>query len=357
MIDELANIVDSLKAGRAVDRVSVRTFLGWFGAQRRGWSVVSNIRLQLQEAGLVTVPDFESRYLHAGIEFQLATGTKEEEEASDTADVHVVDEPIVLDSTSSPPEPVINWVSRDPSYRISKLAAANSGVTSIKRDASLSEAATLMMARDFSQLPVMTGERDVQGIISWKSIGSRLALGYGADVVNKLMERAHEVGADTSIFEAISLIVQHDYVLVRGDHNKVTGIVTASDLSLQFRTLTEPFLLLSEIENLIRNMIGDRFTPAELSAACELDTDADREVHSVADLTFGEYIRLLENPERWDRLKLAVDRVLFCRDLDRVRRIRNDVVHFDPDGITPEDLDTLRHITRFLKQLEAMRSG
>ena len=212
-----------------------------------------------------------------------------------------------------------------------------------------------MMARDFSQLPVMTGERDVQGIISWRSIGSRLALGYPAVVVDKLMEQAHEVRADTSIFEAISLIVQHGYVLVRGEHHKITGIVTASDLSLQFRTLTEPFLLLSEIENLIRNMIGDRFSQAELAAAYE--PDADREVHNVADLTFGEYIRLLENPKRWDRLKLAVDRVLFCKDLDRVRRIRNDVVHFGPDGITTEDLDMLRDFTRFLKQLEAIRAS
>jgi hypothetical protein len=167
------------------------------------------------------------------------------------------------------------------------------------------------------------------------------------------MEQAHEVRADTSIFEAISIIVQHDYVLVRGEHNKITGIVTASDLSLQFRTLTEPFLLLSEIENLIRNMIGDRFSKAELSEASERDAE---KVDSVADLTFGEYMRLLENPKRWDRLKLAVDRVLFCNDMDRVRRIRNDVVHFDPDGITTEDLDLLRHFTRFLKQLEALRA-
>ncbi len=68
-------------------------------------------------------------------------------------------------------------------------------------------------------------------------------------------------------------------------------------------------------------------------------------------------MRLLENPKRWDRLKLAVDRVLFCKDLDRVRRIRNDVVHFDPDGITTEDLDMLRDFTRFLKQLEAIRAS
>ena len=33
-----------------------------------------------------------------------------------------------------------------------------------------------MLSNDFSQLPVMTGPRELKGIVSWKSIGSRLAL-------------------------------------------------------------------------------------------------------------------------------------------------------------------------------------
>jgi predicted transcriptional regulator len=296
MIRELAAVADSLKAGRAVEQVTVRTFLSWFGAQRRGWWIVRQIREQLAEADLVTVPDFESRWLDAPIEFQLRTMTSEE--GLVTAEADALEE---ADSVAVAGEPVISWVSKDPTYRISKLKAAYEGVMAINRHASLSEASTLMMAQDFSQLPVMTGERTVHGIISWKSIGSRLALGHSADIVEKLMEQAHEVHADTSIFEAISLVVQHGYVLIRNEHSKIRGIVTASDLSLQFRALTEPFLLLSEIENLIRNMIGDRFSLMELIAARDPDSQ-HREVHSVADLTFGEYIRLLENPERWGRL-------------------------------------------------------
>jgi hypothetical protein len=183
-------------------------------------------------------------------------------------------------------------------------------------------AVTLMMARDFSQIPVMTGERDVRGVISWLSIGSRLALGHDGNAVTAFTQKAFEVTSDTSIFDAISLIVEHDYVLIRGEANKITGIVTASDLSLQFRTLTEPFLLLSEIENLIRNLIGDRFTIAQLAAT--RDPTATREVRTVADFTFGEYIRLLENPERWDQLKLAIDRTLFCKNLPMVNCVRMD---------------------------------
>ena len=33
-----------------------------------------------------------------------------------------------------------------------------------------------MLAHDFSQLPVMTTSREVKGAVSWKTIGSRLAL-------------------------------------------------------------------------------------------------------------------------------------------------------------------------------------
>jgi hypothetical protein len=57
MIRELAAVADNLKAGRAVEQVTVRTFLSWFGAQRRGWSIVRQIREQLAEADFVTVPD------------------------------------------------------------------------------------------------------------------------------------------------------------------------------------------------------------------------------------------------------------------------------------------------------------
>lgn len=344
MADELFSVAEDLKNGRSPKSVTVREFLNWFGAQRRGYNIVHFIRTQLEEAGLETVPDFESAWLDGPIDFKSNSAPS----LSENVELEQVMEPGIPVALM---EPAISWISRDPSYRISKLAAANEGVFWVGPDAPLSEAVTLMMSRDFSQVPVMTGERSVRGVISWMSIGSRLALGRNGAFVRDLMQQAHEVRADSSIFDAISLIVRHGYVLVRNESQKVTGIVTASDLSLQFRTLTEPFLLLSEAENLIRNMIGKKFTPAQLALARDPGA-TDREIHNVADLTFGEYIRLLEKPERWEQLDLAIDRSLFCKDLDRVRKIRNDVTHFDPDGITSMDLEALRNFTTFLKQLE-----
>jgi hypothetical protein len=199
----------------------------------------------------------------------------------------------------------------------------------------------------------MQNERVVKGIVSWESIGAKLALNKKVETVGECMKAHYEVSSTDSLFRVIGQIVEHSYVLVRGAENKITGIITTSDLSLQFQLLSEPFLLLSEIENHIRLLIDNRFTKEELSTVRD-PNDTNREIESVADLTFGEYIRLLEHPANWTKIGLAVDRVIFVQELDRVRRIRNDVMHFDPDGITKEDHELLRHFVRFMHDLRAI---
>ena len=71
----------------------------------------------------------------------------------------------------------------------------------------------------------------------------------------------------------------------------------------------------------------------------------------VADLTLGEYVRLLGNASPWSKLKLFVDRREFIDRLNRVREIRNDIMHFDPQGIDPEAMKALRKFVRFLQEL------
>lgn len=111
--------------------------------------------------------------------------------------------------------------------------------------------------------------------------------------------------------------------------------------------------MLGEIENHIRRVISGSFTVDDL-AAIEDPADPERKVSSVADLTFGEYRRLLEAPERWARTKLPIDRGVFIEMLERVRAIRNDVMHFDPDGVPPDDLAVLRDFARFLSTLQGL---
>lgn len=347
----LDDVAGQLKKGESPRPETVRRFLGWFNAERRGYYIVLGIRNALKQVGVRTVPDFESAYIDATIEFLLVEPPSPPQSVEGS--VAVVLGPVTLEATgtvSQQPIAVVGGGVSDPTYRIGKLASANRKPLGVAPDCTLKEAITLMLANDFSQLPVWQGDRHVKGMISWASVGVRLALNQSSTLVRECMEQAYEVSADDSLFAAIGAIIQHQYVLVRAADATICGIVTTTDLSFQFQQLAEPFLLLGEIENHVRRLIGGKFTAEELKAVRD-PGDQQRDVVSVADLTFGEYVRLLENPTLWDRLKLGVDRATFVKELDNVRVIRNDVMHFDPDGISDDDLHALRRFVAFLQKL------
>lgn len=303
----------------------------------------------MKKLGLQTKPDFNIAYIDSLIEFVPFVEEKPNTEINKTeASLPVADNKI--ESASDTPSAV---TITDPTYRIGKLASANNPPVSVKPDSSLSEATTIMLSHDYSQLPVMTSERDVKGMISWASIGKRLVFEKPCIFVRDCMETHQEISAEVSLFAAIDIIIKHEYVLIRDLSRKISGIVTTSDLSLQFLQLGEPFLLLGEIENQIRRLIHGKFSKSELEIARD-PSDSTRQISSEADLTFGEYIRLLENPARWSNLKIKIDRTVFVEMLDKVRQIRNDVMHFDPDGIAETDLKTLRDFVSFLQSLSKL---
>ena len=344
----LARIAEEIANQKSPAPVTTREFLSWFGAQRRGYFIVRSIRRELEKAGLQTVPDFEFNYIDLPLDFCRVVSL--ESDRSATKPNAATATPKGTEAQAEVPSTNPEWVKKDPTYRISKLGPANQIVVSVKPDSTLAEVTALLLLRNFSQLPVMTNEREVKGVITWASVGSRLALSTPGTNARDFMEPHHEIRNHFSIFDAIPVIVSHQYVLVRGEDNRITGIITASDLSEQFRLLAEPFLLLGEIENFIRSMIADRFSVADLSDARD-PSDGEHQIQGPDDLAFGGYLRLLEKPERWKKFGLAIDRVSFCKDLDNIRRIRNDVMHFDPDGVPPKELDSLRDFTKFLNQI------
>lgn len=324
--EKLAAIAAQLKKGVSPSRETVRTFLLWFGAERRGYNVIRNVRSSLKRHGLSTWPDFEYTWLDGTIAFAVAP------------------------PEGSPVTAPSGTAATDPTFRIGRLDAANKAPVSVKPDATLQQAVTIMLTNDFSQLPVMTGPRDLKGIVSWKTIGSRLALKRPCANVRDAMEPAQVVTVDESLFDAIARIASHDYVLVQAADKTFSGIVTASDFNFQFQALAEPFLLVGEIENGLRLILHQKFNLKELEGA-KAPGDDGRSIESPSDLTLGEYVRLIEPEKHWKKLRIEIDRVEFLGRLNRVREVRNDVMHFDPDGLDPDDLVFLREFAKFLKRL------
>jgi CBS domain-containing protein len=332
-------------SGETPDPVTVRALLRWFGAERRGRYVVQMIRDALKEVNLVTVPDFDYVWLDAPIQLRRDTKTIE----LPLADAIELKDEVAV-SVETPQVTFVGGATPDPTHRIGKLEAANRGVVSVGPDDSVQRAITLMMSNGYSQLPVMTSDREVKGIITWESVARQFVLSGPSKHVRDCMNKHREIAADVSLFAAIPEIAQHQYVLVRDKDKRITGIITAADLSLQFQQLAEPFLLLGEIEHQIRRLIENRFTEAELAMAKD-PGDTERTIRSVADLTLGECVRLLESDERWRKLGLNIDRVEFIKEAHRIRAIRNDVMHFDPDPMSEDDLLTLRRFTNFVSDL------
>jgi hypothetical protein len=341
---ELKEKAEQVKAGKKTS-AKVRTLLDWFGAQRRRQGVVAMIRESLVGAGLRTEPDFEHAYIDERVVF-LPAGPPGSAKSPLPVSVEQVVE--LAEPPTAAPAPT------DPTYRIGKLPSANTPPIAVTPNDTVKHAVTLMLKHDFSQLPVMTGTRDVKGIVSWKSLGSRLALGRKPERLLDFVDSHHELSSDVSLFEAIPAIIECDCVLIRDRTQAVCGIVTAADLSVQFRQLTEPFLLLNEVEDHVRNLVNGRFSATELAAARDPSASA-RPVSRVADLTLGEYLRLLEKPDNWARLDLQVSRRIFTDSLRGVLDIRNDVMHFDPDGIEEKQLTDLRNFVAFLQRLQAIR--
>ena len=146
---ELDAVAEALKQGRPVEPVTVRVFLSWFDAQRRGIHVVRDIRDQLQKAGVETDPDFRPAYIETPINFRrLSTTQSGDLNGNSTQEVHGV--PSIQHGSSAGNNNSAALANGDPTYSISRLQAANAEVTRIAPDALISSAVTLMLANDFS---------------------------------------------------------------------------------------------------------------------------------------------------------------------------------------------------------------
>ena len=331
-LEEIAHRMKNEASGGAKpkpEQITVRNLLGKFAYQRRSKFIVSHIRNALEKLELRVVPDFEFAYIDSIVAITLRA------EAGD----------ISAEGQD------------DPTVRIGALEAANRLPTYVNPNKPLAAATTLMQLKDYSQLPVLDDKnyRNIKGVISWTSIGSRLALSKKCKLVRDFMNPAKEIPSAAPLLDAIQDISEHGYVLVRDAEQKITGIVTASDIAHQFMQLASPFLLVGEIEGHLRGLVQGKFTLEQLRGSTPNHAGGHR-ISGPADLTLGNYHRLLQNPDHWSLLNLEIDREQFNKRLEAVKDIRNDVMHFDPEGLAPEDSKTLHEFAKFFRDLARMNA-
>lgn len=377
---------ERLNSGKPIYRVRVRKLLGMAGAERRGLAISHRIATVLEAYGLRTEPDFRTAWIDAQVSITLTLADvkhpddQEYPDSANTLPPMLVDEQSFADADSmgivddygdesSPvaeslaapsgsagvvevsiaaPEPENDSIDTDPVQRIGSLPSANRGVVSCNLQDALTVATTRMLYEGYSQLAIMQNERNVRGVISLESIAKRSLSGSAPVLVSECRVDAQIIEADGALADALPVIEKHGYVLVRSQ-GRVTGIVTASDLATELRSITYAFTSVGTIEGLVRKKLHPQLKCADLEFLEE--HSKARKTGQIASVTFGENLRLLQRPDIWIRLNLQIDKSYFLEQLEIIRELRNEVMHFNSDPLGPKDKRRLEQAESFLRSI------
>lgn len=340
--------------------VTPKQLMSAFGYARRSRNCVETINNFLAENGLETCPNYQDTWAYREIELKLTPETE-----------HAVKNYARCNSKE------------DPVKRLDILEEAHREPLCVYQDDSLLRAETLMRLHNYSQLPVLNEYGFAEYCITWESICYARSKGVNSDVVKDYATANFEIAeVSMPLLEAFEKVYEHEFIVVidSGDPYPI-GIVTIADLSSKFIAWTGPYMLTSEVEQLIRQLCDDKYPLAEVQEKCKNYSLKDilkvlhwkhddpehkeqiaklskilqgpqKEIHSLDDLTFGQYKLLLDHAESWNNLNLPnVDRQSFIEQLDLIRKIRNEVMHFNiNEGDSTDMMATLKETADFISR-------
>ncbi len=198
----------------------------------------------------------------------------------------------------------------------------------------IARARTLMITRDFSQLPVVRGKGNrAIGMISWETIGRSAvvdAAGTVADAMKPLTD-TDLVDLDHRLMDVIPRINRDGYAVTVGRDRTMRGIVTSADLGEALAAIAGPYVELARCETIVRRLVQSALDSRRLTAE-RVSTLADR-AHfqywgSVHELPLGTLIVLFDSDEVWASLTTWADRATVVNDLHEVAAARNALMHF-----------------------------
>ncbi len=338
----LQNIKKELKEGHYQHKKGV-SILAAFGYLRRRKAALTTINKDLKSLGLKADPPIDENMPldSSHIIFSLinqGTAPLIQEPAEDEVE---------NGQEYSAVEPSI------PTFKVAELAAAAKPVKCIKTNEPLNKAYTIMCKNKYSQLVVADTERPlataIKGTVTYQSIADALIRGTARTIIECLDKTTPQVSVDDDIDKVIDNLEKHDVVLVLGSDKRLSGIVTAWDLAVEFADLVGPFKWIGEIESRVKRCLMDTLGPTDIStflgSATSPPLQNDPEM-----LTLGDFVRIVQNPEAWDRLNMPFDREEFSNMLDEVRELRNRLMHFR-DPLTENETNRLQNYCDMVRKI------
>jgi hypothetical protein len=240
-----------------------------------------------------------------------------------------------------------------------------------------------MTEEDFSQLPV-SAQGEIIGVFSWRAFCTRLmefpeSLRLKIDAarlpVREFVVRAQFVDEDEYIDTSTKANWnEQDFVLI-GTPKALSGVLAVSDVLARLYDFAEAFVLVYEVEMALRDLIRTALPDAEqlrqviLRLTTKSGDEAKRKIDAILrrvapedsgrqqwvnaivaacarekpiddleDLTFDQYRLIVVDQANWPLFEPGFfsQREIVDVDLESVRKIRNDAMHFRRAIKTPD---------------------
>lgn len=309
--------------------LTIRSLLEHWGEERRTATVISAVKADLAANGLTTRPPFTEGGISEIVALvPLASEPGADEVTDGSDDVENVAEP----------EPMTR--------RLGDLPA---DLVSVESSTDLTAAKTTMLRHQFSQLAVIDADGTYHGAITWESIG-QAHISRAEPTLADATVAALVVDHDALLLDQIDGIYDRGFIFVYSAERRVTGILTAADLTRQFGTLARPFVLIEEAENRLRRAVQNSLDLPDLHDAVRPHRKA--RIKSAADLTFGEYKFVLEDPARWRKVGWRLDRVQVVELVRQVGKLRNELMHFATDPLSDRQFAAVHGLLQLLRTAE-----
>ncbi len=295
----------------------IRDLLGFWGVSGRGKNNVAIISEDLRKMGLQTNPPFDSGPLDGNILIERLGRDEEPQIQHDQTTQHM----LLLSKIDSA------------TFAINKNIEGY-GIGWVTQDASVSEATTIMLRYDYSQLPVVDSKENQVpiGVFSWESYSKASLAGMKPSKVAGAMDPAWPVDVHSDLFASASRIATDGYVLVTFK-GKLSGIVTGSDLTHEFEKLAIPFLAVMRCEQELKRVANGYLT---------------KEPGGADELTLGQVQGLFR--DHWPKLGWSLSKDEFDQWMESTRALRNSIAHFDdPDEDRSGDVESVHRLTRWLR--------
>ncbi|NML54300.1 CBS domain-containing protein [Streptomyces sp. R302] len=328
--------------------VPVLELLDLFDERVRDNPTCLRIQQTLNAAGLSTVPYFGTCARRASVHMVALDSATIEPDPQADEDEEDAEEP--EDPAGSLPERPLS---------IGDVLNGD-GVDSLPPNSPLNTVTHVMRHNNYSQLPIIEGKSTLRGVVTWRSVARMYEQGSVPTLAN-----ASEAPSDWAVaqesqdfFALLPMISEYGYALIRRNDGTIGGIVTAADITERFAGTARPFFLVGEIELRLRKCLGTAIGPDAIRAVQR----KYQQTGQISDLTFGEYVMLIDGEQRkeslrpladqnWLALKWSgADRVQFVRRLKRVKDIRNKIAHFDPQPLPDHMHEELHRFCLLLRQ-------